>query len=317
MIVFLVHGSHAYTHELLVGAGSFELRIVPYRRILRAPRLRTATYVFTDFDRLHPWELELAGRLHKQLRAAGAKVLNDPARVRQRFSLLRTLKERGVNDFDVWRVEDTRRPDRYPVFLRREWGHRGAISDLLHDEEQARSAVEAAVARGIPARDLLLVEYRAEPVREGLFRKLGAYRVGDRIVSALPMHQTSWSVKLGQPVISDPALYDEAHEIVTTNRYAAELWPAFEAAEIEYGRADFGLAGGRVQVYEINTNPHVKLPSHPISVAEETSRIRFQRLVEAFEAIDTPVGGPVELEAWPFPGQRRHDRGAIRGTWVP
>src|SRR5690606_36355005 len=33
------------------------------------------------------------------------------------------------------------------------------------------------------------------------------------------------------------------------------LMAAFEAGGIEFGRADFGIVDGRVQIYEINTNP--------------------------------------------------------------
>lgn len=318
MIVLLVHGTHGSTHKPLVGAGRFDLRITPYHRALRASRLPRATYLFSDLDRLDHWELELAGRLHRLLAGAGVKALNDPARVRLRYGLLRELKDKGLNDFDVWRVDDGRLPQRYPVFLRRERAHRGPLSDLLHDESEARAAVKTALAEGVPAHELILIEYRAEPVREGLFRKLGMHRVGDRLVETLCGHDTSWLVKRGKLGIAGQNLYDDELDIVTTDRHARELWPAFEAAEIEYGRADFGIVEGRVQVYEINTNPTVRrLTSHPFPVRVRAERIAFRKLAEAFEAIDTNAGPRIRIDDEILARQRRRDRWVLRAPWRP
>ncbi len=318
MIFLLVQGAQAHTHDTLVGAGTYDLRISDYRRALRARRLERATYLFGDLDRLDDWELELAARLYRRLGEAGMRVLNDPARVRQRGGLLRALRARGLNDFSAWRVEDGDWPDRYPVFLRREAGHGGPISDLLHDETEARRAVEAALADGVPSRALLLVEYRGEPVREALFRKLGMYRVGERLVPALCAHETTWVAKVGQLGIAGEELYRDEYEMIRTDRHVADLRPAFELAEVEYGRADFGIAGGRVQVWEINTNPHLgpRAP-HPFPIREAARDLAFGRLVEAFEAIDTAGGGAIRIDDEILARQRRYDRWPLRPPWRP
>jgi hypothetical protein len=68
------------------------------------------------------------------------------------------------------------RPARFPVFLRRASGHGQPVSPLLEDWSAAQRAIDEALAQGIPESSLLLVEYAAEPVRPGLFRKLAPPR---------------------------------------------------------------------------------------------------------------------------------------------
>lgn len=316
MIVFLVTRNHEPVG--LKALSDVDVRIRTYHGVFRSSRLRRATYVFCDLDRLNFWELEVAAHLYRQLEREGARVLNDPARARQRFGLLRTLEEAGINSFDVWRVDDTRRPDRYPVFLRTESAHRGPISDLLEDENQVREAVRDALAEGYPRRELLLIEYRGEPVEDGLFRKLGILRLGERLVPCLNAHDPNWTAKIGVSGIAGQALYDEEHAIIRENRYADELWPAFRAAEIEYGRADFGLVDGRVEVYEINTNPSVKkLESHPYPVRFDSDRMVWEALARAFEAADTPAGPRIRIDEETLDLQRYHDRWMTRPRWIP
>lgn len=321
MIVILTTPAHDYTHRLIEGSGRFDFRRMHYGRALTQRRLPRATYIFSDLDRLNFWELELAAKLYRRLEAAGLRVLNDPARVRLRFSLLRALRERGLNDFDAWRVEDPRRPapEQYPVFLRTESAHRGTLGDLVETPEALEAAIGGAIDRGLPRRELIIVQYRAEPLRPGLFRKLAAFRIGDRTVTALAVHESRWSAKYGEPGIAGEDFYDDEYELVRENRYGDALLPAFETACIDYGRADFAMVGGRPQVYEINTNPnHGRVREHPFPIRLETDRLFQAALLDAFAAIDTPeAGGSVEIRGWPLSEQRRRDRWMLQPRWTP
>ncbi|MEX0654536.1 MAG: hypothetical protein WD534_04770 [Phycisphaeraceae bacterium] len=318
MIALLLTGPRKHTHRVLRHTGRFDLRLIAYQHAFRAKRLPRATYIFTDFDRLNFWELQLAGRLHRHLAAAGLRVLNDPARVRHRYSLLRTLHAQGINHFNVHRVDEDASPHRYPLFLRTESAHQGPLSDLLHTPADVQRAVDDALAQGIPRRELLLVEYAAEPVRDNLFRKLAIYRVGDRLVPAMCAHDARWCPKYGQLGAADQALYDDEHDIIQTNRYADALRPAFDAGEIAYGRADFGLVDGQPQVYEINTNPALRRPTtHPYPIRLEAARLAFDQLADAFAAIDTPAVGRVAIDDDLLAQQRRHDRYMTLSRWTP
>src|SRR4030095_3452020 len=92
MICFVCTAAHNYTFDrLLAFAGLPKVKVWTYDRLFRARSLPRATWIFTDFDRLNFWELELAARFHRNLVGAQQTVLNDPATVAQRFSLLRRL----------------------------------------------------------------------------------------------------------------------------------------------------------------------------------------------------------------------------------
>ncbi len=321
MIVFVVTTSHNYAlRELETLAGAPKVRILSWNRLFRMKALPAATYVFGDFDRLNFWQLELAGKVCRAVREAGLPALNDPARVLQRHALIRALYKAGLNSFTAWDAAIDGLPDRYPVFLRTKAAHRGTLSDLLGSAAEAESALEKALGDGVNLHDLMFVEYCAEPVREGLFRKLSAFRVGDRIITGMSVHETGWHAKFGASGLADAALYDEEFAAVETNAFAGALAPHFAVSKAGFGRADFTMVGGRVQVYEINTNPAIsQIREHPSATRLAADRLFHERLAEALRAIDTPDGSgrtvPMDFEA--IVRQRRHDRRVLSERWVP
>jgi hypothetical protein len=319
VITFLSTAQHKYTHDVLKKTGRFEFKSLSYNSAFRAKVLPRGTYVFADADRLGFWELELAARLYRVLQAAGVKVLNDPATLRQRYSLLRELHHQGFNRFTVWQADDSSRPARYPVFLRTQSAHRGTLSELLDTEEQIQDAIRAAVAKGIPMRELILVEYCAEPLRPGLFRKLATFRVGDRMVSTTCVHESHWSAKYGELGIAPQDVYDDEYAIVSENRWGEPLRKAFEIAGAQYGRVDFALVGGQPQAYEINTNPmHDRITRHPFPIRVKADETFYQRFYDAICEIDTDAkGAAVAIDDKVLTAQRKHDRWVVRGRWSP
>lgn len=295
MIRFLLTRGHSYTLKKVKRSRTApRITITHYDRIFRARWLRRGTYVFTDVDRLSFWDLELAAQTFLQLKAAGLKVWNNPARVKTRYPLLRALHEAGLNDFNVYRAAEDFSRARFPVFVRKLQNHREPLSDLLYTHSEARQVIDAAVAAGTPMENLIVIEYAAEPVRDGLFRKLSAFRIGDRIVPHISVHDTSWLVKYGQHGIGTEDIYREELELLKANPFADQLRRVFDIAEIEYGRADFGIYRGRIQIYEINTNPHVAAPgAHPSPIRRESMRLIWNLYLEALRAIDSPGGFPV------------------------
>jgi hypothetical protein len=96
---------HERTHWAVAKAPeSPSLGTLDYDRVFAARRLARAAYVFTDLDRLAPWDLELAAIIKRRLSEAGLPALNDPARAKTRFALLRALHEAGLNDFNAYRL---------------------------------------------------------------------------------------------------------------------------------------------------------------------------------------------------------------------
>jgi hypothetical protein len=290
LIVFVVSRGFAYTVRAfhLETAGP-EVRVLDYDRLLEAQVLEWATYVFTDLDRLSAPQLRAAAMMYRTLRAAGMTALNDPARVPSRFGLLRKLHDLRFNRFNAYRAEEGVVPQRWPVFLRSEGEHGFPKSGLLQDADALQRALQTALERGHPLPGLLIVEYAAEAVRPGLFRKFASFQIGKQSFAHTCVHDDNWIVKYGKKGIAGESLYEEELQVVRENPFRARTTEAFQIAGIEYGRVDFGIVQGEPQVYEINTNPEVKFElEHPFAQRVESYRLFRHNFLAALAGIDTP-----------------------------
>jgi hypothetical protein len=290
MIVFVSTAEHAYTHKVLLETDiPVRIGLLSYGEFLRAKAGPRATYVFTDMDRLSLWDLRLAGLAFRRLRDQGVAVLNDPARAATRYGLLRRLYLAGINEFNAYRVEEGVKPKRWPVFLRAEGAHLGPMTDLIQDWDQLLSFIERFVAKGIPLASLLIVEFSAQPVRPGFYRKFGSFRMGKSEFAHTCVDDDHWIAKTGKRDVTPPEYYDDELRIVRDNPYGPSVATAFDIAGIDYGRVDFGLVDGRVQIYEINSNPDMGFGNdHPSAVRLESYRVFKAHYLDALRAIDTP-----------------------------
>jgi hypothetical protein len=211
--------------------------------------------IWTDFDRLSGGELAATAALRDELLTSRTDLmhLNDPRQSEQRFALLKRLHDQGANDFDVRRPDGPLDGLRYPVFLRDEVGASYATPPLLHD----RSALDAAIA-GLPTGAMvrpMVVEFGTRPWADGYYRKYGAYRVGETIFPQHCYAAPNWFIKYMQAL--RPEHSAEHRHYIANNPHAERLRPLFDAAQIEFGRIDYTLLDGSIQVFEINTNPSV------------------------------------------------------------
>jgi hypothetical protein len=289
MIIFVVGCGHKYTHACLCEqVVRPSVSILSYDELWRSRILSRATYIFTDFDRLNFWELQLAALTYNSVARAGWQPLNNPAQSRQRYALLLRLYDAGINHFGIYRVEGAQMPSRYPVFLRNECAHEGPLTGLLFKEEELQSAIKGLIAAGHPERHLLIIEYAAEPIRPNLYRKYTMYRMGDRVFPGTCVHEDTWMAKTGKRGIAGQELYDEENAMMQQNPHGDLLRRVFDIAQIEYGRADFGIVGEKVQIYEINTNPQLAdhVESHPFRTRNESHLLFWQSYVDGLAAID-------------------------------
>lgn len=321
MIRFVVTRHHDFTlRSTRRDPAAPPIQVMTYDQLIAARRLREMTTVFTDLDRLSSHDLELSALIHRSLAAAKVPALNDPARVKTRYALLRSLHEAGINDFNVYRVDEERLPKRYPVFVRRDSGHGQPLSGLLEDREQLIRAIDAAVEAGAPASNLLIIEYAAEPVLPGVFRKLAVSRIGDRLGPQPSVHDDQWLVKYGKLGVATEALYEEEWQFFRDMPHAEDLWRAFEIASIAYGRADFGIVGGRVQIYEINTNPTVHSDTaHASQTRQRSLHYAWQLHIDRLRDLDAKYrgSGSVDLNHARLSSHQRLRLRPIRTRRVP
>lgn len=242
--------------------------------------------LYCDLERLSPVETEHAVKSWRRLaeRSPAPRLLNDPARALRRYELLRVLADAGRSSHDVLRVVEHRRPRRFPVFVRGD-GHRvGILTELLHSQRELDAALAELDARRMPREDLLIVEFTDTRSADGLYRKYSAFRVGDRIVPRHVLFSKHWAQSRADEL--GPRWVEEELAYLEDNPHAAPLMQIFQLARIEYGRIDYGLRDGRIEVWEINTNPSIlkarmwsdiqRLPVH---------RHFAERFVDALDAL--------------------------------
>jgi tetratricopeptide (TPR) repeat protein len=121
--------------------------------------------------------------------------------------------------------------------------------------------------------------------------------VGDHFITDICWYGPFWEIKGDCDGIADRQLYEDELKMVRYNSYGEAVERVFALANIEYGRLDFGLVDGNPCVYEINTNPMLFGPprSHPIPERVESRKLKWSKLVTAFEAIDTASNASQEL----------------------
>jgi hypothetical protein len=229
---------------------------VAYERLLEVESWQRGVYLFTDSERMTTAQKAYASVLWNRLsEQRGAFVLlNHPTRHLARFRLLRKLFDDGINDFNVHRVEDLDDTVRYPVFLRYEDQHIGSLTPLLGTRAETEDWIAQLAAEGEQMDRVIATEFVETRDHEGLYRKFGAFRIGRKIVPRHMFVGTHWEVK--QATNTRAAFRRrEEYGYLRENPHADRVLEIFEMADIQYGRIDYALKDGRIQVWEINDNP--------------------------------------------------------------
>jgi hypothetical protein len=300
VIVFITTYGHEYSVASLVtqrfGVPVPETHVMLYDKLLHADALPLATYIFTDIERLYPWERRLAGEIFRQFSDSGVRCLNDPAAVKTRYPLVRALAAAGINPYTAYRGDEDPRPERFPVFLRFEHEHSGPLTGLIRSQADLDLRLSRLVEQGVPLEGTLVVEYAGRQAAPGIWARYATFRVGETLSAFGVLVKNSWNVKNGD--LPTGELAKVAESFARDNLVPPILGAAFETARIDYGRVDHGKVEGRDVVFEINTNPHLEALSFDRGQAfDEVRRLSRQRLADALFAIDTPRGGKIEISA--------------------
>lgn len=262
MIFFLAKKENLHTIKLFLETLGKDLadrvRLLPYEKLFRLKSLPVGTYIFSDLERLTPEETDKATIVCNTLSASGRglRLLNHPARSMRRFELLRHLYERGINDFDVYRVTDTRQPRRFPVFVRAENDHHGSMTALLHTQTELRAEIDKLTAEGHNRDNKIIVEFTDVADERGIYHMYLALIVGSKIIAGGLELSYHWVNKGGSYSANEEFVIAE-RRYIETNPHESLLRPIFELARIDYGGMDYAVVDGQVRVFEINTNPYI------------------------------------------------------------
>jgi len=294
--VTYTEGRHAVA-MLLADWGKGRLKQVrrfDYSELFRKRRLPLGSYIFTGLEHLSSRELEYAARAWKGLRSANDKVLlcNHPLRVLRRYALLRALNEKGINGFNVYRLDEFRKPQHFPVFLRHANDHLGPRTALLADSGELQRAVNSLLDQCICPNDWIITEFVEARGQDGLFRKYGAFFVNGQIIPRHLHISRHWMIKRSDPE-TVAKTKDEEWAYVQDNPHADELREIFAIAKTDYGRIDYMIHEGGIRVFEINTNPQILNPGQSRDPAR--SRVkqlfadRFISAMQEMESIEHPA----------------------------
>lgn len=263
------------------------VRLLAYEDRPRAAALPDGTFLFADVDRLAPEPTTIAAELWDALAARGDRVrlLNRPGVSMRRFELLRTLRERGWNRFDVRRLSESDANLRFPVFLRDALEHRGALTPLLPDAATLHAAQAELRHAGRRDEELLIVEFADTIAPDGLYRKYAAMIVGERILAHHVMFGRAWEVKA--PSLAEPAMIAENRAFQLANPHEERLRELFTLARIQWGRVDYAILDGQLQIWEINTNPTLLSAPRRYNAAQRPAKLWFaDRVTAALLALD-------------------------------
>ncbi|MGV7221935.1 MAG: hypothetical protein ACQ9MH_10440 [Nitrospinales bacterium] len=263
MVTFLTTARHRYTIDkyLKLWGVSLEqgVRVLPYELLFCLGSVTRGTYIFTDLDRLSPKHLKQAARWYKILKEQKATVLNDPAKFVGRLDLLQLLFREGHNHFNAYTLSH-RHEARFPLFLRFDAGHDGPITDLIYDSESLEVEINR-LRKSLQSPEPIVVEYLNYKEIDQRHYKYSHFRMGSKIIFAGMVCGQSWCLKGMEDyddLIEDREL--KASEMAIHNQ---TLMDRFEAAGIEFGRIDYAIVNGQVEVFEINTNPELGIPCPP------------------------------------------------------
>jgi len=259
MIYWLTREDFADTAQKLsrgFGDDFRELRPLSYEQVFYEKKAPRGHYIFSDFDRMSSYEVECAIAFTDAIRVESpeSKILNDPRSVLERVPLLKKLHSLGLNQFEVTRVDSGDRPTRYPVFLRSEDECKGPDTGMLSSPEELEHALEELKNSGHTLKRRIAVEFCAQVDDNGWFRKYGVANIDGKIIPLHIMRSKDWNVKIRGSEY-DESFAEEEEKFVFENPHQDQLQQIFESAHIDFGRIDYTLIDGKIQTFEINTNP--------------------------------------------------------------
>jgi hypothetical protein len=188
---------------------------------------------------------------------------------------------------------------KFPVFLRSEVDHRGAITDWLHSREDVERALSGLSLRNLFRRKhLVAIEYCDSSDGQGIFRKYSAMNVNGTLIPRHVLFSRNWVTK--HPDMVNDATVEEELDFIERFPHRDELAAIFRIAGVDYGRVDYGVKDGRIQVWEINTNPIIVPRRHRVNPKRLASQTQSARRIA--EALMKLACDPQISEASASPG---------------
>ncbi|MEO1242289.1 MAG: hypothetical protein AAFX54_10285 [Pseudomonadota bacterium] len=234
-------------------------------------------------------------------------MLNRPPKPQRRYSLLKTLYQRGVNNANIFRLDDPESLDkvRFPCFIRAENSHLfGDAPKLLFDRGDIVSEMDRMKQNGLTTYGKVLCEFEETGEENGRYVKYSYFKVGGSLIAAHRYEGEEWFLKhyTDDYIEENPESLLRERDFLTEQPYQTEVEMAFDIANIDYGRIDFGKRqDGGIHVYEINTNPTILHINEIHPKRRELAAPVLDAIIDAFSNLASDKHASVLH--WP----KRHD----------
>lgn len=231
------------------------IQSIDYDRFLRNPGYLPGVYIFADLESLNSEQRCQAEEAWNKLKAMGEQVhlLNHPTQTLCRYALLKKLHAENINTFNVYRPDEDLSRARFPVFLRIENDHNGKRTEILNNPGELKAALAQVKKENPGQTGWLITEFCDTRNEEGIFHKYSAFILDGEIIPRHLFFSRGWCQKTAD--LSKESFLKEELSYVEQNPYKDQLISIFRLANIDYGRMDYGILNGKIQAWEINTNP--------------------------------------------------------------
>jgi hypothetical protein len=314
MIYYLVtqQGDHTYRGSVILDDVRLarRFRVLTYDEAFGQRNWQGGAVIFSDLDRLASADVLQATLLYRRLKRARGpiRLLNHPTRTCRRYAVLRRLYDAGINEHNVFRIDERRGAWRYPVFLRSDQRHDKPYTDLIFDDKTLEAEIWRLTSLGLLPQDLLIVEFCDTADAKGVYRKCTAYVVGDTIFQRYMCFGDRWMVSPPRTgdvhrLRDEQSMLDEEAAYIGGDAYLPALRRAAELGDLSFGRIDFGTRGGHAEIWEVNTNPD-PAASRYRELGGRESRIvplGWTLLRDALAALDSDAAHDVRVEIEPPP----------------
>lgn len=309
MIYFLLDKNNSFTirnyqkyrgHDI-----AHKIGIVLYPDLEKLNGLEATTLIFSDLDRLNSKQLERVKQIANQIKQKhpDLKLINSPEGVMLRYDLLKTLFKNGINSFNVYRLNEPRKEIQFPVFLREENNHTGALTGLIYSEKQLGKHIIAKVLLGYLRKKLLIVEYCNISNVKGLSNKYSAVNLNGKIVPRYFEISKNWMVKSDDATADFPVEFkiEKYWEFLNSNPHEKWLQNIFKLSGINYGRIDYSIKDENKkqlnEVWEINLNPaYYGNPKRMYGEMDKIYQFSHNLMKEEYLKLDSGVSTIINIE---------------------
>ena len=176
-------------------------------------------------------------------------IQNHPRYLLNRLDLLKKLFQSGLNNYNVYTYKEIDSIKQFPVFLKNKSNHSGPLSPLLYSYKN----LQEELTKHSQKSSIIIVEFQNHDRFHNYYKKYSYFIFNNVLLPRHLIFSSDWFVKRNKS--SSSLCAHQEHRFINAIDHKNQIEPIIQLSGISYGRIDYGLYQGKVQTWEINTNP--------------------------------------------------------------